>query len=296
MDPTDGGSGKNGLRQVNQAASDLGGGAVNDVIVRCQRALPSAQAQEIHEISQRYGLRLLAALDHPFLTPELAGQIRDQVMQAFRSSKISKDELSTLITRMRDAARVESFQETLAELRNANRLIQSGEAASNVLLGAVKGQRYHLSEGTLVQIDPVDEVDAVYRGADGKLHLEEVKNTPRALAAKLDPPNQLQKLADWRDLDPENRVVEVVVSSGERWTNLFGGNPDGFEKLIDANVPLRIGDQRFSVDQLQELHDRVKERLNQALPKPLDQMSRSERQAFFDQFYQSLGPIEKVRE
>ncbi|MDJ0679906.1 MAG: hypothetical protein QNJ18_08610 [Xenococcaceae cyanobacterium MO_167.B52] len=185
-------------------------------------------------------------------------RVRANLAAAIDSGKVSPQELQTFIDRLKTADSLDRFDQMLAEMHHPNRLVYSGAVAENsrIVTGAKKGGEYDL--GTVkVKIDPVSEADALYFGKDSVVHLDEVKNTANALRQKLDgSPQQLERMKDWKNLDPDRRAVRVVVESEEGWTTLFGqkkGQKPAFQTLIDENVPLTIGDYELSVTKMQNL-------------------------------------------
>jgi hypothetical protein len=64
----------------------------------------------------------------------------------------------------------------------------------------------------------------LYLGADGKIHLDEVKNTAGALRDKVADSDQFKRLLEWRAADPQNRSVNFTVESENKWTELLAPN------------------------------------------------------------------------
>ena len=123
---------------------------------------------------------------------------------------------------------------------------------SQVHLGVRKGAVVDLGHGRKVTIEDVNQVDLLYLGTDGKLHMDEVKHTAKALRDKLDEtPRQLENLGRWRAKDPGNRVVRVAIDTDERWTELF---PTGAMKTMSkAGVPLDIAGRSWSPAKMDEI-------------------------------------------
>ena len=121
------------------------------------------------------------------------------------------------------AQALDQFDQVLAELRHANRLIASGVVAQNslVFVSAKKGREYDLG-GTTTEIDPVHEADILYLGTDGLIHLHEVKNTATALRNKLKKkPKQLQRMLKWRKEEPDKREIRMVIGTEVGWTQVL---------------------------------------------------------------------------
>jgi hypothetical protein len=126
---------------------------------------------------------LLARTD---LSPVQLEKARDALSVALRSGKYTPDNIQGVISKLKAASAKNAFDEVLAEISHSNRLVKSGQVAegSEVILGAKQGKEYKLGTQT-INTDKVPEADALYLGADGKIHLDEVKNTATALRNKL---------------------------------------------------------------------------------------------------------------
>jgi hypothetical protein len=205
---------------------------------------------------------LLARTD---LSPSQLEKARDALSVALRSGKYSPDNLQGVISKLKSAAAKDTFDETLAELSHANRLVKSGQVAegSQVVLGAKQGKEYNLGTQT-VKTDPVPEADALYLGADGKIHLDEVKNTATALRNKLqESPDQLDRLLKWKKASGENREISIAIESEAKWTEIFApikhdpGNRTVINLLIEKKVPISIGSQDLNVEQMSKLAQEV---------------------------------------
>ncbi|MGB0383543.1 MAG: hypothetical protein ACPGWR_01855 [Ardenticatenaceae bacterium] len=185
--------------------------------------------------------------------------VRTNLSQAHISGKITKEALQRFISQLSKAKSLNQFDQVHAELRHANRLIESGVVAQNslVFVSAKKGRQYDLG-GTIVKIDPVHEADALYLGTDGLIHLHEVKNTATALRNKLQKkPAQLENMLDWRDQEPDKREITMVIGTEAGWTQLFA-KPKGYrestlEILSNNEISLMIGEYHLTVEQMQKL-------------------------------------------
>ena len=156
------------------------------------------------------------------------------------------------------AQALDQFDQVLAELRHANRLIASGVVAQNslVFVSAKKGREYDLG-GTTTEIDPVHEADILYLGTDGLIHLHEVKNTATALRNKLKKkPKQFERMLRWRKEKPDKREIRMVIGTEAGWTELLAVRPGELAALVilkDNQVPITIGKYNLTVASMNEL-------------------------------------------
>ena len=159
---------------------------------------------------------------------------------------------------MSKAKSLHQFDQVLAELRHANRLIESGAVAKNslVFVSAKLGQIYQLGSTTL-KIDPVHEADALYFGTDGLIHLHEIKNTANALRQKLKKhPEQLERMLRWRNSQPDKREIRMVIGTEAGWTQILAarqGEPAALRILKDNYIPLTIGECNLTLAKMNEL-------------------------------------------
>jgi len=184
--------------------------------------------------------------------------VRSNLSQAYASGQISNEALQRFISQLSKANNLDQFDQVLAELRHANRLIESNVVAKNslVFIGAKQGRQYHLGS-TSVEIDPVHEADALYLGTDGLIHLHEVKNTAKALRNKLKKnPKQLEKMLRWRKAEPDKREIRMVIATEAGWTQIFAPlnkRESALETLINKDISLTIGEHHLTVAMMEKL-------------------------------------------
>ena len=91
-----------------------------------------------------------------------------------------------------------------------------------------------------------------------------------------------------------------MVATEDGWTELFGQDPrpedsaklmnwdkrDGFEKLIDAKVPLRIGNTLLTPEDMKKLRSEVERRIKDE--------RRSKGKIVYKDFFRELPSIEEV--
>ena len=187
---------------------------------------------------------------------------RTNLAQAYNSGKITKEALQRFISQLSKAKSLDQFDQVLAELRHANRLIASGVVAQNslVLVSAKKGRQYDLGT-TTIEIDPVHEADILYLGTDGLIHLHEVKNTATALRNKLKKKHQqFERMLRWRRLGPSQREIRIVIGTEVGWTEVLATRrqePTALVILKDHQVPLTIGEFNLTLAQMNELLDAI---------------------------------------
>lgn len=187
---------------------------------------------------------------------------RRNLAQAYNSGKITKEALQRFISQLSKAKSLDQFDQVLAELRHANRLIEFGVVAHNslVFVSAKKGRQYDLGS-TTVKIDPVHEADALYLGTDGLIHLHEVKNTATALRNKLKKkPKQFERMLRWRKEQPDKREIRMVIGTEVAWTEVLvtrRQEPTPLVILTDNHVPLTIGEFNLTLTQMNDLSDAI---------------------------------------
>jgi hypothetical protein len=124
------------------------------------------------------------------------------------------------------------------------------------MLGAKQGKEYNFGTQT-IKTDPVPEADALYLGTDGKIHLDEVKNTAGALRQKMSgDSDQFKRLMDWKAKDPQGREISLAIENEQGWTELFAvknGKAAVLDQLRKENVPLTIGSKTLTPDKIDEL-------------------------------------------
>ena len=164
------------------------------------------------------------------------------------------------MSQLNKAKSLNAFDQVLAELRHANRLIKSGVVAKNSPVfpkeSAKEGRQYNFGS-TTVQIDPVHEADALYLGTDGLIHLHEVKNTAKALRNKLKKhPQQLDNMLKWRREKPNKREIRIVIGTEKGWTEVLAARPGELAALVileNKHVALTIGEYHLTLAKMNEL-------------------------------------------
>jgi hypothetical protein len=157
----------------------------------------------------------------------------------------TRDFAENAIAKLSAAAAADKFEQDYAEISNALArgsdagFVADGELRPGVVIpNAVKDKTYDLGEGVKVAINPVEEADALYHSPDGRVHLEEVKNTPQAFFEKLrETPEQFQRMIDWRNGNAEHRVATVRIRRG---TGLNALNTN--ERYQEAGLRQKIGE------------------------------------------------------
>jgi hypothetical protein len=191
-----------------------------------------------------------------------AGFVADQ------NGDLTRKGLAALISGLGRAENDKQVHNALAELRHAARLTVGGEVAPTqpVHVGLSAERAAQLG----FDISPIHEADALYRGADGNVHVNEVKGSANALVEKLrEQSDQLDRLAAWQG-GGTGRMAEVVIDTDHGWTDIFGetiidpvtrrpvrGSPHGLDRVIASKLPLRIGSRRFTTDQLRTLRQAI---------------------------------------
>jgi hypothetical protein len=100
------------------------------------------------------------------------------------------------------------LSQALAELDYAARIVERGDLRAPFVLGA---RSRMTAGGAVAEAEPEHgdlpplhvenlEADAYYQTADGVLHVDEVKDTPAALAAKVKEGGQVRRQLEWLDL------------------------------------------------------------------------------------------------
>lgn len=149
--------------------------------------------------------------------------MRTNLSEAIISGQISSFGLQRFISKLSKAKSLNAFDQVLAELHHANRLISSGAVAeeSPLITSAKQGREYNLGART-VKIDPFPCADALYLGTDGLIYLDEVKNTAKALRNKLKKkPKQLKRMQEWRAEAPDQREIRIIIGTEVGWSQVF---------------------------------------------------------------------------
>ena len=206
-------------------------------------------------------------------TPDLQKKLNQVVDPLRPDAKRKAAQLSS--------SQLDEVSQALAELDYAAIVVGSSKLKEPFVLGA---QSRHKDPGQVVPVvkeaehgslPPLHvmnlEVDAYYRTADGILHADEVKNTPRALGAKLKDGGQLTRQLQWLDLpvnDPDGSLVKkrvgyFVQATGPKFDVLLSeAMVNGFQAL-DERQPgeafIRIGAERLTYVQLRDMYDRAVE-------------------------------------
>jgi hypothetical protein len=89
-------------------------------------------------------------------------------------------------------------------------------------------------------------------------------------------PDQLQNLSDWKNFDPQNREVTIVVHDDQHWPDIFirittknAETTTVLNKLIEAGVRLKIGKHTLDTPQLERLRQTITQQLSdQNIGKP----------------------------
>ena len=194
------------------------------------------------------------------LTPDLIKKINETLTYLGKGMKGSKQ-----------------VSEALAELEHIANIFATVELAQPAVLGA-QGPEWSPNqwepieaEVTHGQLPPLDvirlEADAYYRSADGVLHLDEVKDTPRALAYKAKAGEQIKRQVQWLKkavIENENVVVKQVgyfVPTPEpKFEDVLSPVVIANLKLIDAAQKpglkfINIAGVHFSIDELTHLYE-----------------------------------------
>ncbi len=143
-------------------------------------------------------------------------------------------------------------------------MIRKGKIKKNsqIRLGRRRGQNYDLNSSTRLDPDPVNEADVFYVDIYGKIHIEEVKVSVPTLRDRLgENLDQLDNLKSWKDLDPNNRKVAVVIENSKNWTDIFStvktvdsagvrSRKSIIKLLIAREIPIRIANKYFTVNLL----------------------------------------------
>ncbi|PRX97405.1 hypothetical protein [Allonocardiopsis opalescens] len=183
-----------------------------------------------------------------------------------------------------------------AELRHAATLLGSGELAPNsrMAISATAREKLDLGHGIEVRAYPVAEADVIYAGNDGRIHLYEIKNTAQALANKIrKSTDQLRRMVQWRDADPDGRRVAVHIGTDQGWTGLLSlmKREDDrsyiVNELIEREIPLLLGSHQLDPERLERLKEAAVDLLSSR-----DDQSRNLR----DWFSANLPDLDAARE
>ena len=170
--------------------------------------------------------------------------------------------------------------QALAEVEHVANVHGSSDLAMPMVLGAqgpewspeqkdpIKAEEQH---GDLPPLDIVRlEADAYYQTTDGTLHIDEVKDTPRALADKVKKGDQIRRQIAWLEYPS---CIEVSPYVLPKQVGYFARAPGPyFDEVLSEDVIanfqllerkqsnrdesfLRVGDVRFSARELAQMYD-----------------------------------------
>ncbi|MDX6692888.1 MAG: hypothetical protein QOF02_491 [Blastocatellia bacterium] len=194
------------------------------------------------------------------LTPDLLKKIRETLSQLKKGKEASKQ-----------------VSEALSELEHIANILTTVKLGAPAVLGA-QGPEWSPqqwgpieAEVTHGQLPPLDiirlEADAYYLSSDGVLHLDEVKDTPRALAQKAKDGDQIKRQVKWLKkavIKNEKLMVKQVgyfVATPEPYfDDVLSAVVIANLKLIDdAQKPglkfINIAGHLFSLAELKNLYD-----------------------------------------
>lgn len=223
-------------------------------------------AAQVHRSADRYGVGrqledLLAKAERGKLPAKEVGQALRDLETTMNSGKLHVNSYTQQLRQLARAPDVLTFRQNYAEVLAAKQVIENVDLAPGTkVLTHARGGRLSddLGDGMRIDISPVPQADLLYKTSDGKIHVDEVKNTPNALESKLKAdPHQMRSLKRWRDADPDGREVGFRIPSGERWTDLFHGNPDTMQLVAKSGVSLTVGEHAFSSAELTRFHRKV---------------------------------------
>lgn len=241
-----------------------------------------ANPQHLHDLLSRTDLPSTRRID-----------VRHHLSQAYLSRQISDDALQRFVSQLNKAKNLDQFDQVLAELRVANRLIESEAVAKNSLVftSAKKGRPYHF-RSTTIEIEPVHEADILYLGTDGLIHLLEVKNTANALRQKLKKnPKQLDNMLEWRKKDPNKRKIRMVIATEAGWTQVFATRQKDKSvlQILKANqVPLTIGEVNLTLRSMNTLWN--------ATVKKIIKLRRQNSSFNFSEFYRQMSTLAETEQ
>jgi len=216
----------------------------------------------------------------------------DMITEGLTNVKLVDDDIIGIISKITrsggDTSQVTlNTKQALSELSNALRV--TGEASGTVKINAVKGITYDLGNGIKTKIDPMIEIDTLFaKGSTVNAH--EVKYTANALIEKVRKSDQLKRMLTWRR-GQQNRIIEIVIESEQGWTKIFSevNGEELIAILARDNVPLKIGNIKFSPQKLLELNKKMTAYYKKlGNPKPKDFFSRPELQ-YLSSTFQAIG-------
>ncbi|MFG2331849.1 hypothetical protein ACGFMM_19730 [Streptomyces sp. NPDC048604] len=198
---------------------------------------------------------------------ELAAALNelDEMIQNPRIDNQTRGSLGSEVLKAQDRHKL---AESMAEVRTAQRSVAEAADGTKVYgaIGDKKGrQKVDLGDGTVVDATGVDDVDVVYKGKDGNIHVVEVKNTGNA-ATKYTVPAQAKKLADWAKQDGATppRVARYEIEQQKDWHKIFDGyqtdrknnfTPEGTpaKTFAENGLNVRIAGQDFTPQQIKAM-------------------------------------------
>jgi hypothetical protein len=206
-------------------------------------------------------------------TPDLHGKINDVVKlgQKYGLAAIVKLGAGTVATALKAAS------EALSELQYAAIVTSSQKLATKFVLGAqgpvwspqqLEAPVLEVQHGALPPLDILRlEVDAYYQTSDGVLHADEVKDTPRAMAEKVQKGDQVGRQVLWLKKVETNKDTQMpykkqqgyyVQAEGPHFDKILDSKIISNLRLIEIAQPpglpfIMIGNKTFTLDELETM-------------------------------------------
>ena len=159
----------------------------------------------------------------------------------------------------------------LAELEHGVWVVEQGRVqdGTRAFFGVKSGATVELAPGRAIELDGshkgrtlIAEADVLYLGRDGKLNIDEVKDTVAALRDKMaTAPKYIDDRQEWVDASPSDRAFSFIIDKEERWTDLFydpqAGSRLAIKHLAESGLPLTIAGEEVDVVKLSNAADEL---------------------------------------
>ncbi|MFI0487669.1 hypothetical protein [Actinomadura sp. 9N215] len=183
---------------------------------------------------------------------------------SMNSGKLHPNSYGQQLGQLNRAGSEEQFRQYYAEVRAVRDVIESGDLApgTKVLTHARGGKiSDDLGDGTHIDVHPVSQADLLYKSRDGRIHVEDVKDTPNALQSKMKSGEQHSNMLEWGRVDQASRFIGYRIPNEDGWTGLFHGRPDTMERLIKDKMSLTIGRRTYDPVELKSIRRTVARKL-----------------------------------
>ncbi|MCK6552360.1 hypothetical protein L6R52_41405, partial [Myxococcota bacterium] len=226
---------------------------------RAARGLDAKPKQAAYVFDR--GAALDAVAKRTDLTPEVIADLRESLTKIEDSGRFDRAGVDAVLRAIRDADD-RGVAEYLAELKHGLHVLEQGRVADGTLVHfAVKngagvklaGHRYVFDGTNGAGRVLISDADVLYLGKDGKVHVDEVKHTAKALREKLEgSSNYARDLAEWATSSAEPRAVSIAIAQERGWTELLAARKGSTESVLTtlwkSGAPVSVSGRQLDLE------------------------------------------------